>query len=49
MATAQALYEATLQTSSQDRRQTHAVLQDKLNNLLVDIRLYEKGLKVIFQ
>lgn len=46
MATAQALYEASLQNSSENRRQTHAALQDKLNNLLVDIRLYEKGLKV---
>lgn len=44
---AHSLYEASLQNSSQNRRQTHAALQEKLNGLLVDIRLYEKGLKVI--
>ncbi|XP_037951835.1 E3 UFM1-protein ligase 1 homolog [Teleopsis dalmanni] len=40
---AQELYEATPQTN---RRQTHAAIQEKLNSLLVDIRLYEKGLKL---
>lgn len=40
---AQKLFEATSQSN---RRQTLAVLQDKINTLLVDIRLYEKGLKV---
>lgn len=44
--TAHALYEASLQNSTQNRRQTHTALQDKVNALLVDIRLYEKGLKV---
>uniref|UniRef100_A0A1B0DBY5 E3 UFM1-protein ligase 1 homolog n=1 Tax=Phlebotomus papatasi TaxID=29031 RepID=A0A1B0DBY5_PHLPP len=44
--TAQQVYEASLQNSTQNRRQTHAALQEKLNNLLGDVRLYEKGLKV---
>lgn len=40
-------YEASLQNSTQNRRQTHAALQEKLNSLLVDIRLYEKGLRAL--
>ncbi|ALC46915.1 CG1104 [Drosophila busckii] len=40
---AQELYEATPQTN---RRQTHAAIQERVNTLLVDIRLYEKGLKL---
>lgn len=43
---AQELYELSLQNSMQNRKQTHSTLQDKLNNLLNDIRLYEKGLKM---
>lgn len=35
-----------MQNNLQSRRQTHASLQEKLNNLLTDIRLYEKGLKL---
>lgn len=46
MATAQTLYEATLQNNLQSRRQTHASLQEKLNNLVNDVRLYEKGQKL---
>lgn len=46
LTTAQTLFEASLQNSTSNRRQTHANLQDKLNNLIVDIRLYDKGLKV---
>lgn len=40
-------YEASLQNTTQNRRQTHAALQEKLNTLLVDIRLYEKGLRTL--
>ncbi|KAH8420827.1 hypothetical protein KR222_006010 [Zaprionus bogoriensis] len=40
---AQELYEATPQTN---RRQTHAAIQERVNTLLSDIRLYEKGLKL---
>ena len=43
---AQELYEASLQNSMQSRKQNHSSLQDRLNNLLSDIRLYEKGLKM---
>ncbi|XP_064544792.1 E3 UFM1-protein ligase 1 homolog [Drosophila montana] len=43
LAKAQELYEATPQTN---RRQTHAAIQERVNMLLVDIRLYEKGLKL---
>lgn len=32
-------------TPQTNRRQTHASLQDKINTLLSDIRLYEKGVK----
>ncbi|XP_067636223.1 E3 UFM1-protein ligase 1 homolog isoform X2 [Eurosta solidaginis] len=44
LAKAQELYEATPQTN---RRQTHAAIQERLNTLLVDMRLYEKGLKLL--
>lgn len=43
---AQELYETSLQNSMQNRKLNHSSLQDKLNNLLNDIRLYEKGLKM---
>ena len=43
---AQELYETSLQNSMQNRKLNHSSLQDKLNNLLNDIRLYEKGLKL---
>ena len=43
---AQELYETSLQNSMQNRKQNHSSLQDKLNNLINDIRLYEKGLKM---
>ncbi|XP_017874054.1 PREDICTED: E3 UFM1-protein ligase 1 homolog [Drosophila arizonae] len=43
LAKAQELYEATPQTN---RRQTHAAIQERVNTLLVDLRLYEKGIKL---
>lgn len=43
---AQELYETSLQNSMQNRKQNHSALQDKLNNLMIDIRLFEKGLKM---
>lgn len=43
---AQELYETSLQNSMQNRKQNHSILQDRLNNLINDIRLYEKGLKM---
>uniref|UniRef100_A0A0A1X755 E3 UFM1-protein ligase 1 homolog n=1 Tax=Zeugodacus cucurbitae TaxID=28588 RepID=A0A0A1X755_ZEUCU len=44
LAKAQELFEATPQTN---RRQTHAAIQERINTLLVDLRLYEKGLKLL--
>lgn len=41
------LYEISLQNTTQNQRQTHAALQTKLNELLVNIRLYEKGLRLL--
>ncbi|XP_052895076.1 E3 UFM1-protein ligase 1 homolog [Anopheles moucheti] len=46
LAKAHELYELSLQKSNQNRRQTHASIQEKLNTLYNDIRLYEKGLKL---
>lgn len=43
---AQELYETSLQNSMQNRKLNHSSMQDKLNNLLNDIRLYEKGLRM---
>lgn len=43
---AQELYETSLQNSMQNRKLNHSSMQDKLNNLLNDVRLYEKGLKM---
>lgn len=36
-----------LQDASQNRKQTHSSAQDKINILINDIKLYEKGLKAI--
>ncbi|XP_055309135.1 E3 UFM1-protein ligase 1 homolog [Sitodiplosis mosellana] len=41
------LYEISLQNTTQNQRQTHAALQTKLNELLVNVRLYEKGLHLL--
>lgn len=41
------LYEISLQNTTQSQRQTHAALQTKLNESLVNIRLYEKGLRLL--
>ena len=46
LAKAQELYEITLQKNAAGSGQTHAGVQEKINTLLVDLRLYEKGLKV---
>uniref|UniRef100_A0A182LV14 E3 UFM1-protein ligase 1 homolog n=1 Tax=Anopheles culicifacies TaxID=139723 RepID=A0A182LV14_9DIPT len=46
LAKAHELYEMSMQKSNQNRRQTHASIQEKLNTLYNDIRLYEKGLKL---
>lgn len=41
------LYEISLQTTNQNQRQTHAALQTKLNSLLGNIRLYDKGIRLL--
>lgn len=46
MSIAQSLHEASLKSSTQNRRQVHSNVQDKINDSVGDIRLYEKGLKV---
>nr|CAD7198047.1 unnamed protein product [Timema douglasi] len=45
LTTAQSLFESTLSARAHDRRKTHGELQDKLNALLTNVRLFEKGLK----
>lgn len=45
--TAHGLYEASLQQKTQNPRQSHASLQTKLNEAVVNIRLYEKGLRLL--
>lgn len=47
MEIAHKLYEVSLQNTTQNQRQTHAALQTKLNEMLVNIRLYEKGLHLL--
>lgn len=44
---AQRLYESSLQHTTQNQRQSHASLQTKLNEAVVNIRLYEKGLRLL--
>jgi hypothetical protein len=39
------VFESTLASSAQSRRKTHSDLQDKLNAMLVNVRLFEKGIK----
>lgn len=41
------MYEASLQNTTQSQRLSHAALQTKLNEALVNIRLYEKGLRLL--
>lgn len=41
------LYEISLQNTTQTQRQSHAALQTKINEMLVNIRLYEKGLRLL--
>lgn len=41
------MYEASLQNTTQNQRQTHATLQTKLNELLSDIRLCDKGIRLL--
>lgn len=42
---AQQIFENRVVSDTQSRRKLHSELQDKLNVILNDIRLYEKGIK----
>lgn len=44
---ASAIYATTVADRTANRRQTHNELQNKINTLLTDIRLFEKGLKLL--
>ncbi|XP_032516663.2 E3 UFM1-protein ligase 1 homolog [Danaus plexippus] len=46
LAIAKDLTEKLLQDANQNRKQTHSSAQDKINILVNDIKLYEKGLKL---
>lgn len=41
------LYASTITNQTANRRQTHAALQDKLNTLLGDVRLFKNGIKLL--
>uniref|UniRef100_A0A6M2DJF8 E3 UFM1-protein ligase 1 homolog n=1 Tax=Xenopsylla cheopis TaxID=163159 RepID=A0A6M2DJF8_XENCH len=43
---AQTFYDSKMHTSISNRRQNHIALQDKLNNMINDVRLYDKGIKI---
>ncbi|KAJ8891610.1 hypothetical protein PR048_004138 [Dryococelus australis] len=45
MAVAQTLFESTMSQQAHSRRKTHGELQDKLNVLVTNTRLFEKGLR----
>ncbi|KAM3958959.1 LOW QUALITY PROTEIN: UFM1 specific ligase 1 [Aphomia sociella] len=45
LALAKEIADKFIQDSSQNRKQTHSFAQDKINILINDIKLYEKGLK----
>lgn len=45
MEIAQAVFDSTMSNNVGARRKTHNDLQEKLNNLIINIRLFERGLK----
>ncbi|XP_069679850.1 E3 UFM1-protein ligase 1 homolog [Periplaneta americana] len=45
LAAAQVVFESTMASTAQNRRKTHSELQDKLNAMVTNVRLFEKGLK----
>ncbi|KAJ9587791.1 hypothetical protein L9F63_018774 [Diploptera punctata] len=45
LAAAQVIFESTMASTVQNRRKTHSELQDKLNTMIMNVRLFEKGLK----
>lgn len=42
---AEAIFESTMASTAQSRRKTHSELQEKLNAMFVNVRLFEKGIK----
>ncbi|KAL3280114.1 hypothetical protein HHI36_017620 [Cryptolaemus montrouzieri] len=44
---AENIYATTVADQTANRRQTHNELQQKLNNLIGDVRLFEKGIKLL--
>jgi hypothetical protein len=45
LAAAEAVFESTMASTAQSRRKTHSELQDKLNAMFVNVRLFEKGIR----
>ena len=45
LAAAQVIFESTIASTAQNRRKTHSELQEKLNAMATNVRLFEKGLK----
>lgn len=43
---AQVVFESTLASTAQSRRKNHSELQEKLNALVTNVRLFEKGIKM---
>jgi hypothetical protein len=39
------IFESTMASTAQSRRKTHSELQDKLNAMFINVRLFEKGIK----
>jgi len=45
LAAAKVEFESMMASTAQNRRKTHSELQDKLNAMLMNVRLFEKGIK----
>ncbi|XP_066999780.1 E3 UFM1-protein ligase 1 homolog [Anabrus simplex] len=45
LAAAQVVFESTIASTAQTRRKTHSELQDKLNAMVTNVRMFEKGIK----
>jgi len=45
LAAAKVVFESMMASTAQNRRKTHSELQDKLNAMFMNVRLFEKGIK----
>lgn len=45
LAAAKVVFESMMSSTAQNRRKTHSELQDKLNAMFMNVRLFEKGIK----